>query len=550
MSRGVVGDGQTVDQPLGPATFTVSETPEGVATAISVLSAGMSTTGPERSHPDYRTHPPLVEIGDETYIPPRVREMVPQTDIIIDVPANYDELFVIAPLAYYLGASVRIGSGTARLSAPGVHKSFGSLSEIQFEAAALLRRVFFLDCLVRDVPDEEPPYQRIILDKIGLNPESIRAATPGERLAAYMGVKQASIMSELPTWHLSTYVSPSSDMIPSLPYLLDDLSLIYPPSARPIDEKELLSEALDDFYRGSVANIEMVAPDLQPGDLHAWLANGTPTGAYVPSVAAFRNRLATPAPEAPLDITVVLNDDGMNDELEKVARFYNESDRTTTMHRSLSVDELAQVFESRQDFVHYIGHCETGGLQCPDGELDIESLSSVGARTFFLNACGSYYQGQALIERGSVAGAVTLREVFNKPASNVGTTFARLFINGFGIERAMQLARRQIMMSTDYTVVGDGTYTLTDDKAAIARLNKNGTTYRLSYTVDPDRYPGGSYCAPFELWTRLSGTSATTELDRADVPRVLDGLSCPVIFDEDLCWSDELAAEFLSTEYE
>lgn len=550
MSRGVVGDGQTVDQPLGPATFTVSETPEGVATAISVLSAGMSTTGPERSHPDYRTHPPLVEIGDETYIPPRVREMVPQTDIIIDVPANYDELFVIAPLAYYLGASVRIGSGTARLSAPGVHKSFGSLSEIQFEAAALLRRVFFLDCLVRDVPDEEPPYQRIILDKIGLNPESIRAATPGERLAAYMGVKQASIMSELPTWHLSTYVAPSSDMIPSLPYLLDDLSLIYPPSARPIDEKELLSEALDDFYRGAVANIEMVAPDLQPGDLHAWLANGTPTGAYVPSVAAFRNRLATPAPEAPLDITVVLNDDGMNDELEKVARFYNESDRTTTMHRSLSVDELAQVFESRQDFVHYIGHCETGGLQCPDGELDIESLSSVGARTFFLNACGSYYQGQALIERGSVAGAVTLREVFNKPASNVGTTFARLFINGFGIERAMQLARRQIMMSTDYTVVGDGTYTLTDDKAAIARLNKNGTTYRLSYTVDPDRYPGGSYCAPFELWTRLSGTSATTELDRADVPRVLDGLSCPVIFDEDLCWSDELAAEFLSTEYE
>lgn len=550
MSRGVVGDGQTVDQPLGPATFTVSETPEGVATAISVLSAGMSTTGPERSHPDYRTHPPLVEIGDETYIPPRVREMVPQTDIIIDVPANYDELFVIAPLAYYLGASVRIGSGTARLSAPGVHKSFGSLSEIQFEAAALLRRVFFLDCLVRDVPDEEPPYQRIILDKIGLNPESIRTATPGERLAAYMGVKQASIMSELPTWHLSTYVSPSSDMIPSLPYLLDDLSLIYPPSARPIDEKELLSEALDDFYRGSVANIEMVAPDLQPGDLHAWLANGTPTGAYVPSVAAFRNRLATPAPEAPLDITVVLNDDGMNDELEKVARFYNESDRTTTMHRSLSVDELAQVFESRQDFVHYIGHCETGGLQCPDGELDIESLSSVGARTFFLNACGSYYQGQALIERGSVAGAVTLREVFNKPASNVGTTFARLFINGFGIERAMQLARRQIMMSTDYTVVGDGTYTLSDSKAAIARLNKNGTTYRLSYTVDPDRYPGGSYCAPFELWTRLSGTSATTELDRADVPRVLDGLSCPVIFDEDLCWSDELAAEFLSTEYE
>lgn len=556
MSRGVAGESQSASQPLGQATVTVSKSPEGLATAISVLSAGISTTGPERSHPEYRTHPPLVEVGNKTYIPPRVREMVPRTDIVIDVPANYDELFVIAPLAYYLGASVRIGSGTPQLSAPGVHKSFGSVSDIQFEVADLLNRVFFLDCVVRDIAEEEPPYQRVVLDKIGLDPTEMRAATPAERLAAYMGVKRGSIMSELPEWHLSTYISPSPEMISCLPFLLDDLSLIYPPESDEIDEKDILQEALDDFYRGPdfcrgpVANVEMVSPELQPGDLHAWLASGTPIGAYKPSVEAYRNRLATPAPETPLDITVVLNDDTMEGEVEKVAQFYNGSDQKTTMRYSLSVDELARVFESEQDFVHYIGHCEEGGLQCPNGELDIESLSSVGTRTFFLNACGSYHQGQSLIERGSIAGAVTLREVLNDPAIAVGTTFARLFINGFGIERATQLARRQITMSIDYTVVGDGTYALTDNTVAIARLKKTGTTYKLNYTVPPNRHPGDSYCAPFELWSRLSGTPATTEIDRADIPRLLGDLSCPVIFDGELVWSDELAERFLSTDNE
>ncbi len=100
----------------------------------------------------------------------------------------------------------------------------------------------------------------------------------------------------------------------------------------------------------------------------------------------------------------------MDGELEEVAQVYENTDRMTTMHHSVTVDELARIFEAEEDFVHFIGHCEVGGLKCQDGTLDIESLSSVGVRTFFLNACGSYRQGQALIERGSVAGAVTLRK--------------------------------------------------------------------------------------------------------------------------------------------
>lgn len=548
MSWGAVGEGGSIDRPLHPTTFTISESPEGVATAISVLSAGISTTGPERSHPGYRTHPPLVEVGDETYVPPRIREIVPETDIVIDVPSNYAELFIVAPLAYYLGASVRVGANTPRVSGPGVYKSFGPLPAFQHEVADFLKRVFFLDCIVRDVPGEEPPYQRSVLDDTSLDLEELRAATPTERLAAYLGVKRGSVASSLPSWPLLTSVQPSPEVIPCLPFLLDDLSLIYLPEAEEIDQSELLQRALGDFFRGDVAEVNMIAPRHHPGDLHAWLAEDIPIEAYVPSLAAYRNRLTTPQPETPLDVAVVLNDDKMDREYDEVTRFYRDDGQKidVSVHDSLSVSELSRLFESEQDFVHYIGHCEVGGLQCSDGELDVESLGSVGTRTFFLNACGSYYQGRALVEHGSVAGAATLRTVLNEPARNVGTTFARLFVSGFGIERAMQLARRQITMSTDYAVVGDGTYSLTDDEVAVARLKKKGTTYRLKYTVASDDSPGESYHAPFDLWPQLSGNSAMTEVDRADVPHLLDSLSCPVIFDENLKWSDELADDFLS----
>ncbi len=547
MSRGLLGGNQSGTQPLTPATFTVPKSPEGAATAISVLSAGLSSTGPERSHPDYRTHPPLVEFGADTHIPTRVRQLVPQTEIVIDVPARYTELFVVAPLAYYLGATVRIGHDPPRLSAPGLSKTFGQLPDLKYEVAALLRRIFFLDCLVRDVPGEEPPYEQSYLDTMGIDGTQLRDATPTERLRAYLSVKQATIMSHLPSWHLSTYVTPTAEMIPCLPFLLDDLSLIYPPDADELDQSELLDRALDDFYRGDVDTVEIVSPKLQPANLHGWLADEVPADAFTPSLGAYRNRLGTPPVEQPLDITVVLNDSMMDGEYEAVAKLYDEYDQVTTRYRSVSVNELAGIFEQTNDFVHFIGHCEEDGLQCPDGSLDVESLGSINTRTFFLNACGSYYQGEALVEQGAIAGGVTLRTVLNNPAIKVGTTFARLFVSGFGIERAMQLARRQITMSTDYAVVGDGTYSLSDSTVGIARLKETGNTYKLSYSVAANRHPGGCYTAPFELWPRLTGTQATTELTEADIPRVLKSLECPVIYDESLEWADDLARQFLSS---
>jgi hypothetical protein len=125
---------------------------------------------------------------------------------------------------------------------------------------------------------------------------------------------------------------------------------------------------------------------------------------------------------------------------------------------------------------------------------------------------------------------------------------------GFGIERAMQLARRQILMSTDYAVVGDGTFSLTRSEPAVLKVepsdpearNSGGVSdsYAVGYSVPADGWPGGSYRAPFEDCRRLRGTTAHTTLTAAQLCDFLDDRWLPVVYDGSLHWSDELTKNF------
>ena len=208
--------------------------------------------------------------------------------------------------------------------------------------------------------------------------------------------------------------------------------------------------------------------------------------------------------------------------------------------------ELAEVFESSHDLVHYIGHCDESGLRCVDGNLTIENIEESNVETFFLNACGSYYEGLELIEKGSVAGAVTFDKVLDGHAARVGTTFVRLLINGFSLERALALARRRIIMGNDYTIVGDGTHLLTEPgipAPAVATVDENDDdTYRLKYDTNSPHIAGGVYAPPFpeDERSHLLGTSQRTDLTAEDLADFLDRTDVPVIYDGDIHWSGEL----------
>ncbi|SNZ05116.1 hypothetical protein SAMN06269185_0776 [Natronoarchaeum philippinense] len=545
-------------------SLTVPPTPEGVATALSHLHASHRTTGVDRSYPSLRGHPPRIETGEEVAVPDAVVAATPSTGIEIVAPDDLASLFVLAPLSYYLQASVDVADRprpALRLPSLDAEWELSGLPDLEREVTRLLRQVFFLDCLVRNVgPYGTNLSEASLLDALGLDAGALYDAAPAERLATYMSVAHEAIQHRLPDWHLSTYVEPTPEHLSTLPHLLDRLSLIYAPRTSELEGSELVARSLDDFYRGStgraagdVASVDIVKPELQSGRIHGWLAEGTPIDVFKSTPAAYENRLEyLDRSDDGIDIAVVLNDDEMADEHADVAEIYRQRGEDlpidVTVAEQLSTAELARLFESRRDFVHYIGHCEQSGLRCPDGYMSSSSIDTCRAQTFFLNACGSYYEGRELVERGSVAGAITFSQVLNDHAVKVGSAFARLLVHGFGIERALQLARRRIMMGKDYAVVGDGTHSLTQSEnrlPATAELERvDGDQFLLSYDQFSSHHVGAFY-HPFlddAEYSYLCGTESEHALPRGRLLEYLDRAEMPVIYDGDVYWSSDLRA--------
>ncbi|MDS0221634.1 hypothetical protein NDI54_09755 [Haloarcula sp. S1AR25-5A] len=534
----------------------VPATPEGLATAITHLSGAHYTMKPSRSHPELRGHPPIVTTGETTRIPETVRQNRPDTGSTLHVPECEAELLVSAPLAYYLGAEVVVESrDSALLTAKdtSVRVSFDAWPSLQEGVAALLRKVFYLDCQIRRVDPAESGSR--ITSALSLDPDALRSLSPAGRLERYVDVSDEAVNSILPEWPLSTYVSPEPERVRSLPFLLDRLSLIYLPDSSQLDREELLDRTLADSYlsRGAAERPPIIQPTLREGQLHTWLAPGNPIDACKTPPEAYVNRYRCQTSDSDDQrVAVVLNDEGMADEHTAVTEIYRAADlpMDVRVRESLSVNELADVFEQPTDFVHFIGHCDDTGLRCPDGNLALSSLSDTRTQTFFLNACGSYDEGLDLVKQGAVAGAVTLTDVLDKHAALVGTAFARLLSNGFSIQRALELARRRIMMCKDYAVVGDGTYSIVPSPAqpAVVWLSESDAGFDVRCTVVSPERPGESYRLPFDDSSALNGEQTSHSLRRAELVDALNQTSLPVIYDGEFYWSDDLAAR-LATDF-
>lgn len=541
-----------------PTTITVPESPEGIAEAISVLPAAHTTVTPDRTFPTMRDHPPLIEFGETVDIPADVRDRRADTELTFELPRNLDYLFPAAPLSYYLGAEVALTSDARpRLTGGGVEYEFPEQPAFQQEVAGLLRRVFLLDSLARCAgPHGVDLAEFRHLDTLGLDAETLYERSIPERLNAYLAAPFERVSDDLPEWHLSISVEPIFEHVPSLSHHLHRLANIVLPKAEPLPKDERLSRSLDDFYRsapddiGEAVAVDLLKPELGPGRTHGWLADGAPIDVYKALPEAYEHRFDyRDRASEPFSFVAVLNDTGMASEHTQAAEIYEERaeelDIDITIHEGLSRRELAEVFESRNDMVHYIGHCERGGLRCPDGHLPLSTLEESNTQVFFLNACGSYYEGLELVRKGSVAGAVTFNEVLDEQAARVGTTFARLLVNGFSIERALNLSRRRIMMGKDYTVVGDGTHVLTQATtllpaaAELDRIDDGTFSIRFEYSFP---YINGGH---FQIYVgdgnwRLFGNDPTVEVDDSKLRSLLDYADLPIIYDGDIYWPDEL----------
>ncbi|GAB7017668.1 hypothetical protein [Halostagnicola bangensis] len=549
-------------------TITIPETTEGLARAISHLHASQKTASPDRTYPSLRGHPPRIETGSRLEISESVRRDVTESGVELVVPPTYEALYVAAPLAYYLQGKVTLDDRETprlRIEKYETDHCLPSMPALEDEIERLLRKVFFLDCLVRNVgPFGTSLSELSLLEALEIDSERLYGQSIQDRLERYLDVPYETVEHRLPEWHLSTYVDPTPANAETLPFLLDRMSLISTPKFSELAEQELVERSLDDFYRnrvgvarsgnGQIPSIEIIKPELRTGRVHGWIADGVPIDVFKSVPEAYNNRLRyLERRSESSSIVVVLNDPEMASERESVAEIYRERSESLstelTVKESLTTAALARVFEDEHDFVHYIGHCETDGLCCPDGTLSTSSLDECNTQTFFLNACGSFYEGLDLVEKGSVAGAVTVQKVLNDHAVKVGSTFAKLLVHGFSIERAMDLARRRIMMGKDYAVVGDGTHSLSQGEqqypTTVTVDPVDDGQYRLSIECYSTR-ENGSYYFPHAEGNEhayLCGSSSELLLTEEELPSFLEGANASVIFDGDVYWSQQLSAK-------
>ena len=549
--------------------ITVGSSVEDVARALPLLAAATDCTTPDRTWPAARKDPAGIRLGEAFDRPDGLEPL--DTGVELVVPPELRYLVTSASLVSYLGADVRLEQDcTPTLRLDGEPHRLGSLPEFQYEVASTLRRTFYLDCLAREAgPHAERVSLSHYLPELGLDADWLYEASMADRVRAYLNAPFDSVTEEFPEWNLSMYVEPSLENVECLPYFLEGLPFFFLPESEELDKAEWISLSMDDSYQHGdqtagpreptdetftrlqreISNVDLVKPVLGPSRYHGWLGDDVPIDVFKTFPEAYENRQKY-LDDSPISVVAVLNNADMREEHDAaVERYEQQADALNIdieVRENITSADLARVFESRNDLVHFIGHSDEDGLECADGFLSISSVSESNTQTFFLNACGSYHEGVGLVRKGSVAGGVTFEAVTDSQAAKVGTTFARLMVSGYSMERALDKARQQVMTPKDYAVVGDGTHVLTQSDAIIPpghRLSEDDDECVLEVTQMTPREKGGEGQERFEgfdLDFHLNAQRRTYRFAKEDLSAATEVIENPVLFDGQLYWSDEL----------
>ena len=563
-------------------TITTPTDPESLMRAVSLLGSALQTTSPERSFPTLRGHPPLIEPGDEFRIPERVDP--PDSGVRIVVPPEYRSLYPVVPLAYYFAAEVVPGS-PARVEGDGWEHSLEP--DLERRAAEVLRQSFHFDCIARTEGFYPVDLHEREATDIDLDWGALYDTPLAERLGEYLAVPFERVEPELPQWTLTTDVRPDPENIESLPFVAAELSIVRSPEtvtpasataddglgffrAPEPDPVDLLRGGADASTRGAdvptrgadvptdrgaaLDSAEFVQPEAVDTVEHAWVGDGVPLDANKATLDAYRRRLETGAVEqSRISVLVVCNDEQMAEE-DEVSELYGLRDMVQfdiDVKHNLTRAEMRETLASDVDFLHYIGHVDDRGMQCSDDHLDLtqEDLE-VGVSAFLLNACQSYGQGEALVHRGSRGGIVTLSDVANSPATQLGRIIARLMNSGFNLRTALHVTKRELISGHQYIVVGDGGATICQSRSGSAAvLGLKGADTGSQFDLSIRTYPNGPYGVG--TITKPNIQEATTnhyvpshiqmnDVDRDELVAFFNLEVLPVFTNEGLVWTDNL----------
>lgn len=561
-------------------TVTTTDDPGDLMRAVSCFGAAMATLSPERSFPNLRGHPPVLERGEELSVPDGLAP--PDTGVRITLPAAREWVYPAATPAYYLGATVEPGAPALHLDGQqfplgptGGYDPADAADEraaVEQHLGELLQHAFLLDCVTRtegyfDV--RLAARERVTAAGVELPWAELYDATPAERLRAYLSVPFEDVADARPEWGLTADMAPDPDNATALPFLANDLATVRCPDG-PLPREPPSQEAVDSFFRGaggtgalhrgrSAPDRESVVsvPSRDGAVTHAWVGDGFPVDASKVTVASYLRQLQrSRAGRSRIGVDVVVNEAAMDAERD-VSGSYGARDLfefDVAVHESLDRSELARVFESDTDFVHYVGHVERQGFRCADGYLGVGSIGTVGAGAFFLNGCSSYSQGQRLVENGAIAGVVTLEDVLNDSATAVGRLTARLLNHGFPLQRAVALVSEVSLAGHQYSVVGDGTADLVSNAAGSPNVTyvrgyEDGT-FTVDIEVYPTRHHGiGAMFTPYigdnSMHYLNSGHVDRFAVGSGEIEEFLSLATFPLVAGDSLVWSDEVTVEEL-----
>lgn len=598
------------------ATITVPDDPEAMMQAVSAFPSALKTTSTERAWPSLRGHPPAIERGDELRIPDDLEP--PETGVTIRIPPEYGYVYTVAPVAYYLGARVVPGETARLTTDTGIDQHLGNtVAELGDRVEQLLKRTLVLDCITRTeglYPDDL--YERATLEgQVELDFETLYDAPLAERLEAYLSIPDDVIAEVTPTWHRVTHVQPTPDSVELLPYILNDLSLVRSKEptrtpSPPTENQQQTGEMLGAFKRsatsgdesssvgsrsprvsdeqtdeerpddgqasdGEQANHEQIETEQDRDDPtlgvpsedgymplpevdaleQAWVGDETPIHGTKLLPEAFTNDVSSESDT--VEIVVVCNDDAMREELDTAAAVYgdrNDIRINVEYEFGVSTAELRSLLAEDTDMFHFIGHIDGRGFECPDGIFDAKTVDSTGATMALLNGCRSHDQGVELVQTGARAAVVSLGDLWNSGAGEVGETFARLLSHGFTVGSALKIVREYTSIGREYVALGDPSVTVAQ--------NDNGTptVHHIDASETDERM---ITIGRWNYWTRVFGAGAITraklsqmtqyhlaighfgdiKLDREEFRNALEMYAEPLVVDGALQWSDEWFVE-------
>ena len=541
------------DSPAG--TITTTDDPADAMATIEAFASALKATSPERSYPTLRGHPPTVELGEGLSIPDRFEP--PETGISLELPPSFEYLYPAASLAYYLGASIEPASRPA-LVADGTRVDLGTGTSYEDRVGELLQQTFFLDCVVRTegLYEVDLHERAAVEDELPFDVPAMYDRPIPEQVAAYVSVPFETVRPHLPDWKLTAHVSPDPDSIETLPFVVDDLAVVRTPSptdaSGPIPAPAVGTDG--GFTRRADAAPtppdSFVRPDSESSIEQTWIGEETPIGASKSVAEAYRNRLDRSPTAGAIDITVVCNDDRMSAEHDLAGEVYGSREELpfdVTVRRELTTEALRETLTEPTDFLHYIGHIDDGGFDCADGKLDTATIEDVGVDAFFLNACQSYEQGLNLIRAGAIGGIVTVNDVLNTGAVDIGRAVARLLNAGFPLRAALDIARDESVVGIQYLVLGDGSLSVVqaeDNTPKLFEISRTGDEFELEFkTIASHAGIGGlvtPYLKEYNKYYLNSGTIDTFEVSKDELEHFLTLEDVPIKVDGKLHWSYDL----------